>query len=245
MERAIYKEAIQKVFKLSDALSDCGYEGSALQAYVARLVFCFIANDTGIFPQNAFKQYLFQSNPDASDLSERLSRLFDVLNTPEGERSKGAPLPDELKLLCYVNNETFKAKLPVADFNTKTRAVFMDCAYFDWRYVSPTIFGIICQRLTDKKRRRELGMDYTEEDNILKVINPLFLDELWEEFHRVKTDPAALDRFHDKIANLKFLDPACGSGNFLIVTYIKLRELELEIIKIKVNNMKAMQSRNE
>ena len=116
------------------------------------------------------------------------------------------------------------------------RRTLLDCCNFDWNKISPAIFGAMFQGVMDKEKRRELGAHYTSEENILKLINPLFMDGLWEEFERVKSTPALLDRFHDKIANLKFLDPACGCGNFLIITYRELRILELEILKMKASS---------
>ena len=116
------------------------------------------------------------------------------------------------------------------------RQTLLDCLNFDWNKISPAIFGAMFQGVMDANRRREMGAHYTSEDNILKLINPLFLDELWQEFDRVKTDPAALDRFHEKISRMAFLDPACGCGNFLIITYRELRLLELEILKMKQGN---------
>lgn len=123
-----------------------------------------------------------------------------------------------------------------ADFNDKMRSTLLECCSFEWSKISPAVFGAMFQGVMDKEQRRELGAHYTSEENILKLINPLFLDDLWDEFERVKTTPALLDRFHDKIAGLKFLDPACGCGNFLIITYRELRRLELEILKMKVNS---------
>ena len=115
------------------------------------------------------------------------------------------------------------------------RQTLLDCCAFDWNKISPAIFGAMFQGVMDKKQRRELGAHYTSEENILKLINPLFMDALWREFDRVKAVPARLDAFHHKIASLKFLDPACGCGNFLIITYRELRQLELEILKMKTN----------
>ncbi len=115
------------------------------------------------------------------------------------------------------------------------RQTLLDCCAFDWNKISPAIFGAMFQGVMDKKQRRELGAHYTSEENILKLINPLFMDALWREFDRVKAVPARLDAFHHKIASLKFLDPACGCGNFLIITYRELRLLELEILKMKTN----------
>jgi hypothetical protein len=111
---------------------------------------------------------------------------------------------------------------------------------FDWNKISPAIFGAMFQGVMDKGQRRELGAHYTSEENILKLINPLFMDDLWKEFDRVKTDPAALERFHEKISRLNFLDPACGCGNFLIITYRELRLLELEILKMQYSSQQMI-----
>ncbi len=135
----------------------------------------------------------------------------------------------------YINGGLFAQSLPFADFNAKMRQTLLNCCAFDWNKISPAIFGAMFQGVMDKKQRRELGAHYTSEENILKLINPLFMDALWREFDRVKAVPARLDAFHHKIASLKFLDPACGCGNFLIITYRELRLLELEILKMKTN----------
>ena len=120
-----------------------------------------------------------------------------------------------------------------ADFDAKMRKLLLECASFNWSAISPAIFGSMFQGVMDKQLRRALGAHYTSEENILKLINPLFMDELWAEWNRVKTDPLALNEFHSKIGKLKFLDPACGCGNFLIIAYRELRRLELEILKMK------------
>jgi len=140
-----------------------------------------------------------------------------------------------LKQFRYVNGGLFAERLAPADFDAKMRQTLIDCANFDWNTISPAIFGAMFQGVMDKNQRREMGAHYTSEENILKLINPLFLDDLWKEFDRVKTDPNALERFHTKLGQLKFLDPACGCGNFLIVTYRELRNLELEVLKMKLN----------
>ena len=135
--------------------------------------------------------------------------------------------------LRYVGDNLFKDLLPSAEFNAKMQRTILGRLNIDLNKISPAIFGVMLQGVMDAKQRRETGAHYTSEENVLKLINPLFLDELWQEFDRVKTDPVALDRFHDKIARLRFLDPACGCGNFLIITYRELRILELEILKMK------------
>lgn len=226
-------KAAEKMAKLHDALKTHGYDGHDLEVYLVRLLFCLFADDTGIFPSDSFFRYIENSNPDGSDLSDRIARLFEVLNMPEDIRTKKTLLTNEMKQFRYINGGLFSDRLPPADFDAKMRQVLMDCVGFDWNKISPAIFGAMFQGVMDKTQRRELGAHYTSEENILKLINPLFMDELWREFDRVKTDPTALSRFHDKISRLKFLDPACGCGNFLIITYRELRLLELEILKMQ------------
>ena len=229
-------KAAEKMAKLHDLLKDHGYDGHELRVYLVRLLFCLFAEDTGIFPQDCLYNYIDKSKTDGSDLSERINKLFEVLNMPPEVRGKRTLLLDELKQFRYINGMLFKDYLPSAEFNAKMRQTLLDCLNFDWNKISPAIFGAMFQGVMDAKQRREMGAHYTSEENILKLINPLFLDELWQEFDHVKTDPVALDRFHDKIARLNFLDPACGCGNFLIITYRELRILELEILKMKASN---------
>jgi len=229
-------KAAEKMAKLHDLLKGHGYDGHELRVFLVRLLFCLFADDTGIFPKDSLYRYIETSKPDGSDLSERISKLFEVLNMPPEVRIKRTLLSDEFKQFRYINGSLFRENLPSAEFDTKMRQTLLDCLNFDWNKISPAIFGAMFQGVMDKTQRREMGAHYTSEGNILKLINPLFLDGLWQEFDRVKTDPAALDRFHDKIARLKFLDPACGCGNFLIITYRELRVLELEILKMKVTS---------
>ncbi|MCL2081724.1 MAG: methylase [Oscillospiraceae bacterium] len=229
-------KAAEKMAKLHDALKFHGYDGHNLEVYLVRLLFCMFAGDTGIFPKGNFYFYIKDSKENGSDLSHRISDLFEVLNMPYEIRAKKTLLSDELKQFRYINGSLFEERLPPADFDAKMRNLLLECRGFDWSDISPAIFGAMFQGVMDKTQRRELGAHYTSEENILKLINPLFMDELWAEFDRVKTDPAALDRFHNKIANLKFLDPACGCGNFLIITYRELRLLELEVLRVKRNS---------
>jgi len=228
-------KAAEKMAKLHDALKAHGYEGHSLEVYLVRLLFCLFADDTGIFPSENLFRYIEASKPDGSDLSDRITRLFEVLNLSPEAREKRTLLSDELKQFRYINGGLFADTLTTAEFDAKMRQNLIDCINFNWSHISPAIFGAMFQGVMDKEQRREMGAHYTSEENILKLINPLFMDDLWKEFDRVKTDPAALDRFHTKLASLKFLDPACGCGNFLIITYRELRTLELEVMKMKVN----------
>ena len=226
-------KAAEKMAKLHDALKAHGYEGHDLEVYLVRLLFCMFADDTGIFPEHSFLDYVEKSKQDGSDLSHRLSDLFEVLNTSDEKRIKQQLLATELKAFKYINGALFEERLAPVQFNEKMRATLIECIKFDWSEISPAIFGAMFQGVMDKEQRRTMGAHYTSEENILKLINPLFLDELWKEFDRVKTSPVALEQFHEKLARLKFLDPACGCGNFLIITYRELRLLELEVLKMQ------------
>jgi len=226
--------------KLHDTLKTHGYEGHELEVYLVRLLFCMFADDTGIFPQYSFLNYIEQSKQDGSDLAHRVSDLFEILNTSEELRTKRTLLTEELKQFRYINGALFEERLPPVVFDEKMRKTLMECIKFDWSKISPAVFGAMFQGVMDKDKRREMGAHYTSEENILKLINPLFMDELWAEFDRVKTSPAALDQFHEKLARLKFLDPACGCGNFLIITYRELRLLELEVLKMKASSNQLM-----
>jgi hypothetical protein len=226
--------AAEKMAKLHDALKSRGYEGHALEVYLVRLLFCLFADDTGIFPQQSFLNYVENSKQDGSNLSERIGKLFEILNMSDPIRAKRTLLSADLKQFRYINGGLFMNLLPSAEFDEKMRATLLDCCRFDWSKISPAIFGAMFQGVMDKEERRELGAHYTSEENILKLINPLFMDELWAELARVKTNQKQLEQFHDKISRLKFLDPACGCGNFLIITYRELRRLELEVLKMKI-----------
>jgi type I restriction-modification system DNA methylase subunit len=230
-ELEVNVKAAEKMANLSKALATHGYEGHPLELYLVRLLFCMFADDTGIFHKDIFYRYIKASKSDGSDLSDRIARLFEVLNMDEQTRAKRTLLSDELKQFKYINGSLFEERLPPADFNAKMRQTLLDCINFNWENIHPAIFGAMFQGVMDTKQRREIGAHYTSEENIEKLINPLFMNELWAEFHQAKNSPKALEAFHNKIANLKFLDPACGCGNFLIVTYGKLRELELEILR--------------
>ena len=226
-------KAAEKMAKLHSGLFSFGYEGHNLEVYLVRLLFCMFADDTGIFTKDSFYHYIEQSKEDGSDLSFRIFNLFDILNTPEDVRAKRANLAELYNQFKYINGALFESPLPPANFNEKMRGILLDCINFDWAEISPAIFGAMFQGVMDEKQRREMGAHYTSEENILKLINPLFMDDLWAEFHKVKTNEKALDAFHSKIAKLRFLDPACGCGNFLIITYRELRTLELEILRMK------------
>lgn len=199
-------KAAEKMAKLRDALLEHDYEGHELEVYLVRLLFCLFADDTGIFPKDSLQKYIEDSKTDGSDLSERIGKLFEILNISEKTREKRTLLSEELRQFRYINGGLFKELLPSAEFNEKMRKILLDCCNFDWSKISPAIFGAMFQGVMDKTARREMGAHYTSEENILKLINPLFMDHLWAEFDKVKTALPAIERFHDKIASLKFLE---------------------------------------
>lgn len=216
---------------LHDKLKEIGYKGHHLEIYLVRLLFCLFADDTNIFEKNIFWEYIdLKTNEDGSDLASHLNTLFYVLNTPEENRLKN--LDESINAFPYVNGKLFEENLPPAAFDSEMRQILIECCALDWGKISPAIFGSLFQSVMNPELRRNLGAHYTSEKNILKLIKPLFLDELWAEFNKVKSNRKKLEEFHDKLASLKFLDPACGCGNFLIISYRELRLLELEILKI-------------
>jgi len=228
-------DASYKLARLHDALKEKNYTGHPLEVYLVRLLFCLFADDTGIFEKGTFRRYIEGSSEDGSDLSMRMMMLFSILDTPPENRMTN--LSEELKRFRYIDGSLFREPLPPAIFDAKMRSILLDCCDFDWTQISPAIFGAMFQGVMNPQERRELGAHYTSEENILKVIKPLFLDELEEEFERSVSTSAELRAFQDKLASLTFLDPACGSGNFLIITYQRLRELEFEVLKLLHSNL--------
>ncbi|HBP38610.1 MAG TPA: SAM-dependent methyltransferase [Clostridiales bacterium] len=223
-------KAAEEMGKIHDDLKAIGYEGHQLELYLVRMLFCLFADDTTLFNKNQFFDYLAQSKEDGSDLAMRLAQLFELLNTPAANRLKN--LPEDLRSFPYVNGQLFAEHLQAAGFTGKMRQQLLHCCRLDWGRVSPAIFGAMFQSVMKPDERRSLGAHYTSEENILKVIHSLFLDELKEEFASCKANRRRLEAFHNKLAGLKFLDPACGCGNFLIISYRELRLLEIEVLKI-------------
>jgi hypothetical protein len=222
--------AAELMGKLHDQLKDVGYTGDALEAYLVRLLFILFADDSTIFQKGIFYDYLEQrTKEDGSDLAMHLDQLFQILDTAEDKRLK--TLDEQLNLFPYVNGRLFTDRLPTAAFNKDMRQTLLDCCILDWGKISPAIFGSLFQSVMDSTARRNLGAHYTSEKNIMKLIKPLFLDELWDEFYAAGENHNKLKELHKKISKLRFLDPACGCGNFLITAYRELRLLELTIVE--------------
>ena len=235
-QKRIYKEqdpvniqAAERMGKLHDKLKAIGYDGHSLELYLVRLLFCLFADDTGIFDKSIFQQWIEdKTKEDGSDLAANIAQFFQILNTPDDKRLR--VLDEALGAFPYINGKLFEENLPVAAFDSQMRNLLLNCCALDWSKISPAIFGSLFQSVMDEKARRNLGAHYTSEKNILKLIKPLFLDELYTEYHSTKNDKKKLQKLHEKISKLRFLDPACGCGNFLIIAYRELRLLELEIV---------------
>ncbi|MCA2811534.1 MAG: class I SAM-dependent DNA methyltransferase [Microcystis sp. M090S1] len=236
-EKRVYKDedpvnlqAAELMGKLHDCLKEIGYMGHNLEVYLVRLLFCLFADDTGIFNKGIFWEYIdLHTKEDGSDLAMHIAYIFQVLNTPEEKRLKN--LDENLTQFPYINGNLFEESLPLAVFDSKMRVMLLEACAFDWGKISPAIFGSMFQSVMNPKERRNLGAHYTSEKNIQKVIKPLFLDDLHREFEKIKGNRTKLLEFHKKIANLYFLDPACGCGNFLIITYRELRDLEILVLQ--------------
>ncbi|HEY5380964.1 MAG TPA: DNA methyltransferase, partial [Acidobacteriaceae bacterium] len=227
-------KAVALMADLHDKLKAGGYIGHDLERFLVRILFCLFAEDTGIFEPDAFRLYLEnRTQRDGSDLGARIAQLFHVLNTPTEARQHN--LDEALAEFPYVNGQLFSEHIGFAEFNMPMREALLRCSRFDWSRISPAIFGALFQEVMTDKERRHIGAHYTSERDILKVIKPLFLDTLRAEFSAAKTDrstrrAARLDELRGRLARLRFLDPACGCGNFLVIAYRELRQLELDIL---------------
>ena len=229
-------KAAELVGRLHDQLDAVGYRGHDLERYLVRIVFCLFADDTGIFePRDIFLDYVeTRTSEDGADLGAKLAQLFQVLDTPESDRLTS--LDEDLDQFPYVNGALFEGPLRIPAFDAAMRSALLDACRFDWSNISPAIFGALFQSVMDPKERRAKGAHYTTEKNILKVIEPLFMDDLRAEFERLKSRKdsrrrPALLAFQEKLGKLRFFDPACGCGNFLIIAYRELRTLEIEVLK--------------
>jgi hypothetical protein len=225
-------QAVEILGDLHDALAEGGYGGHDLERFLVRVLFCLFADDTGLFEPEAFTLYIENRTArDGSDLGLHLARLFEVLDTPPENRQQ--KLEELLAAFPYVNGALFAERLAFADFDRLMRDALLACTRFDWSRISPAIFGSLFQDVMDPKERRQTGGHYTSERDILKVINTLFMDDLRAEFSKARRNKAMLKQFHEKLGRLRFLDPACGCGNFLVIAYRELRLLEIAVLKAR------------
>jgi hypothetical protein len=200
---------------------------------LARILFLMFGDDTDMWPEGLFQDFILDHTaPDGSDIGAKLTELFAYLDTPPEERG---PVKPEFDGFRYVNGGVFKARLILPAINAEFRSAVLDACDRDWKTISPAIFGSMFQSVRDAQTRHELGEHYTSEENILKTLNPLFLDELRAEFEHIKTlgkyEADRLRKLRDKLGRIRYMDPACGCGNFIIVAYRELRDLELAIME--------------
>lgn len=234
-------KACEKMGRLYDRIRTINHyekqELHALNIFLTRLLFCFFAEDTGIFPLSQQMTNAVTANTleDGSDTAVFFENLFSILDLPENAPERKT-FAKTFQKFPYVNGTLFREKITVPQFDKRARSLLLDCGKMNWSDISPVIFGSMFQAVMDQEQRRNLGAHYTSEKNIFKVIRPLFLDDLEEELEKIlavqkgKAKEKALKEFHQKLYSLGFLDPACGCGNFLIVSYRELRLLELRVL---------------
>lgn len=227
-------KAAVKMAKLFDEIKKDNENNSPefahqLNVFLSRLLFCFFAEDTDIFEDNQFTYSISShTQTDGSDLNTYLDKLFEVLNIHESKREN---LPKYLNAFPYVNGGLFANKHAVPKFSATSRKALIESGNQDWSAINPDIFGSMFQAVISVDQRGSLGQHYTSVPNIMKVIEPLFLNELYEEFEKAKGNTKKLNELLYRIKNIKIFDPACGSGNFLIIAYKELRKLEMVIFK--------------
>lgn len=243
MEKAQHKNenpadvrAADKMAKLFDEIKKDNPDNSpefihGLNVFLSRLLFCYFAEDTGIFDKNLFTHSIQNhTQTDGSDLSSYLDKLFTVMNTPSTDKSR-LVLPDYLQKFPYVNGGLFKDNHNAPIFTRRSRQAIIDAGELFWKDINPDIFGSMFQAVISVDQRGSLGQHYTSVPNIMKVIEPLFLNDLYQEFENAKGNLKKLNALLQRIWKIKVFDPACGSGNFLIIAYKELRRLEMFIFK--------------
>lgn len=228
-EEQASRDAAELLGGLHDALEDSGYAGHALRVLIVRLLFCVFADDTNVWRKDLFQDFLdYRTAEDGRDLGAQLNFLFQILNQPEEDRQTN--LDEDLALFPFINGGLFSETIPIANFTRQTREILLQASGFNWSSVSPVIFGSLFQSVKDDRERRQFGEHYTSEADILKVVDALFMNDLRERLGKAGKSPGRLTALHQHIADLSFLDPAAGCGNFLAVAYRCLRSLEREIL---------------
>ncbi|MGP5056977.1 DNA methyltransferase [Brachybacterium paraconglomeratum] len=221
-------KAAQLMAKLYEHLEATGYDEHQASIFLIRTLFCLYADDSGLWERDLFSRYIEErTSEDGSDLGAQLTTLYQALNKPEDKRYGRDD--DLIQAFPYVNGSVFGEAVEIPYFDRTSRELLLQAAYFNWSSISPAIFGSLFQAVKSKKARRELGEHYTTETNILKLIKPLFLDELEDQFTKAYAKKNELTKLLERLGSLSFLDPACGCGNFLIIAYRELRGLELRI----------------
>ncbi len=227
-------KAAEKMAKLFDEIKRDNPDDSpefihGLNVFLCRLLFCLFAEDTNIFKENLFTSSISShTQSDGSDLNEYLDKLFETLNIPKDNR-RG--LPVYLNDFPYVNGGLFASEVDSPNLTRRSRQAIINSGKLDWSQINPDIFGSMIQAVFSPENRGELGMHYTSVPNIMRVIKPLFLDELYKELENAGSSNKKLNSLLERIYKIKIFDPACGSGNFLIIAYKELRRLEMDIFK--------------
>ena len=234
-QKALSIDASRLMGRIHDDLKKSGYKGKKLEIFLTRLTFCLFADNTGIFEKRLF-QNLIKRLREGGDMGAWIGKIFETLDTPENDRTSA--LDEDLAKLPYVNGGLFEEQIKSTDIDSTISENLIYVANFKWNEISPAIFGSLFQSVMDETERREQGAHYTGEDDILKVIDSLFMDDLWrtfKKFKKIKTK-ASRDRelkvFHNQLADMTFFDPACGCGNFLVIAYRELRRLEIEVLEL-------------
>lgn len=224
-------KAAKIMANLYEALNDSGYDDHEASVFLVRFLFCLYADDAGVWGErDLFYEFLERrTSDDGADLGPQLAMLFQAMNREQGKRQRN--LDDLIARFPYVNGGIFAEPADIPAFDKGMRDLLLQACAFNWSQISPAIFGSLFQAVKDAKARRELGEHYTTETNILKTIQPLFLDELRARFTDSIHDVKKLQRLRDNLKQIRVLDPACGCGNFLVVAYRELRALDLEILQ--------------
>lgn len=228
-EEDVNLEAAQLLTEFGDSLERMGYGDHERRVLLTRVLFCLFADDAAVWPTDLFEDFIrLRTRTDGSDLGAQLAYLFQLLNTPPERRR--SDLADAVRDFIYVNGGLFAEAISIAECDARMRQCLLDASAFNWSRISPAIFGSMFQNALTPASRRSLGAHYTSEQNILRTIRPLFLDNLERALDACGEDRRRLQRFRDSLADLTFLDPACGCGNFLVVAYRELRRLELQCL---------------
>jgi len=237
-EITVDQEAARLMANLYLELEDHGFQGHETSVFLVRILFLLFGDDTGMWAKNTFLKLVMETKEDGTDIGAKLGKLFDVLDTPIEKRPKD--LGEGFRNFPYVNGGIFTEKISIINFNKKMRVALVEVANYDWTTINPTIFGSLFQLIKDQEARRELGEHYTSEENINKIIYPLFLENLQDRLASAWDNKKELKKLRQDLAKIRIFDPACGCGNFLVVSYRHLRQLELELI-VRLNNLEGMQ----
>jgi hypothetical protein len=238
-EITVDQQAAKLMANLYLELESHGFEGHETSIFLVRLLFLLFGDDTGMWSKNLFLKLVMETKEDGSDIGTTFDNLFEVLNTPPEERSKN--IAPRIIDFPYVNGDIFSEKIAIIDFNKKMRKALVEVANYDWTTINPTIFGSLFQLIKSKEERAALGEHYTSEENINKIVYPLFLDGLQERLAAAWDNKKELKKLRQDLTKIKIFDPACGCGNFLVVSYRHLRQLELELI-VRLNNLEGKQA---